>query len=362
MSLKIKISILILVVGIILIGIILIGSWWIWSNKIPLIKNLTFKTIDEIKASSFSPRSISVKMTEKSLEFPMGLAIPNIFLKTNGEEFKEMGERLLYVIENAEYVSPYCCCPGCFCEPPKFTSEIKLKNGNKISLSSGGIDWCINGKGYILKEVSEENNPIAYLTEDLYKKLSKGIEALKGNAILTTDKIEYQRGEKVVVILKYEGVIYQWGEYPWSIQKWENSSWANIQTKVDRRLQRIPEGLYRNFLYRSFCMPIPECKDISFEVIKQCPLITNCEVEWWRMVKDEAKFIWDQTYKSEEKTFKCERGKTGEIIRNLICSTFTQVPPGRYKIRFKYSASINLDNLSSREVNIKYAEKEISIK
>lgn len=155
-----------------------------------------------------------------------------------------------------------------------------------------------------------------------------------------TDKSVYSVGEAVKVNLAYEGKIYKWGNDAWSIQKWENGSWVVIQDA-----QPTP------------CDHIQNCKDIDFSAVKECPIVL-CEAPSWYKVVDDSKLEWDQTYKKEEKSFKCEFQKQ---VQDMNCGIFAQVSAGKYKIRFEYTQAYK-DFLERKDVKIEYAEKEIEIK
>lgn len=169
---------------------------------------------------------------------------------------------------------------------------------------------------------------------------------------ITIDKVRYKQGEKINATLSYDSRIYKWSNLAWSIQKCEDGSWVTVQRRADPYF---------------FCANIPECKSINLETIEECPLRVSCERPCWYEVKEKPKLIWDQSYKTEEKTFQCEYI---ERIRNTIlhrkivsrtCVIFKQVPRGKYKIRFEYATAVNPVDPFSREVDIKYAEREIVI-
>lgn len=174
-------------------------------------------------------------------------------------------------------------------------------------------------------------------------------EGAQSGVVITTDKRVYEQGGKVTATLKYENEIYQWGNSAWLIQKLENESWVTIRE--------------RGNLY-FFCANIPECKDINFDEVEECPLTVLCERPMWykvrEMPKDMLSFTWDQSYKVKERTFQCKTGKI-EREETWTCAVFNQVPPGKYKVRFEYTLSINLDDRFDRNIDIKYAEKEFTI-
>ena len=164
---------------------------------------------------------------------------------------------------------------------------------------------------------------------------------------VVTNKTEYWGGEKINATLNYEGEIYQWHNYGWSIQKLEreNNSWVNIRVKGDSSL---------------LCSNIPDCAEVNLEEVERCPPTVFCERETWYKVTGTPELIWDQSYKVEEKTFRCKTGKI-ERIESQTCAVFAQAPSGRYKIRFEYTLATDPNDPFSRNVEIKYAEKELTI-
>lgn len=167
---------------------------------------------------------------------------------------------------------------------------------------------------------------------------------------ITTDKIEYMQGEEIKASLSYDRIIYAWGydeiTYAWSIQKWENGSWVTIIRRGDPYF---------------ICAPTPQCKDIDFSRIESCPPTVSCPKPCWYQVQGTPEVTWDQSYKVEERTFQCKTGKIERVI-TLPCVMFSQALPGRYKIRFQYALAIDPSNPCSRDVGIRYAEKEIAIR
>ncbi len=180
-----------------------------------------------------------------------------------------------------------------------------------------------------------------------------GKEILPEEVSIITDKTEYQQGEKITATLNYKSEIYQWDRYGWSIQKWENGSWITIQRKEDPYF---------------FCANTHGCKAVSSEEIEECPPIVLCEAPCWYHVQDTPKLMWDQLYKIGEKTFQCNfiqrtLGKvTSEEVVNRTCAIFKQAPQGEYKVRFEYKSTLDPNNQCSRNVDVKYVEKEIVIK
>ena len=163
---------------------------------------------------------------------------------------------------------------------------------------------------------------------------------------ISMDKTEYEQGEEIVAILNYEGEIYQWDEYAWSIQRLKNSSWVTILRRGDPYF---------------FCSNMPECEDINLDEIEECPSLVLCERAMWYKVEGVPILIWDQWYKIGEKTFQCKTGGLEEV-ETWTCVIFDQVPPGRYKIRFEYALTIDLNDRFNRDIDIQYAEKEFVIK
>lgn len=170
--------------------------------------------------------------------------------------------------------------------------------------------------------------------------------------VVTTDKKEYEQGEEVKATLNYDTRIFVWQGYEWSIQKWENGSWVNI--------------LIKDFGFH--CSNTPECKDVNFSNIEECPSMMLCEGPIWYEVKD-TPLTWDQSYKKEEKTFQCKfiqrlpGGRvTSEEIVSRTCAVFGQVPSGKYKIRFEYALAIDPNDPFNRDIKIEYAEREFTIK
>ena len=181
---------------------------------------------------------------------------------------------------------------------------------------------------------------------------------IENEIIITTDKTEYEQGEKITATLNCEihkDKIYQWDKFAWSIQKLENELWITIQRENDPEL---------------FCTNVSSCNNINLNEIKECPDTKFCERAMWYEVKDTPKLVWDQSYKIKEKTFSCNfiqrhpkiKEATSNKIENRSCAVFTKAQPGNYKIRFEYTTDINIDDPFSREVNIKYIEKEFTIK
>jgi hypothetical protein len=168
------------------------------------------------------------------------------------------------------------------------------------------------------------------------------------------DKTEYVQGEEIKASLSYKGTIYAWDRYAWSIQKWENDSWVTILRRGD------PYFL---------CSNIVECKDIDLNQIEECPQLALCEKPCWYQVQGTPKLTWDQSHKVEEKTFQCKfiqrlpDGRvTSEKMVSRICAVFEQVPSGKYKIRFEYTLIPDPNDPCSRDIDIKYAEKEFIIR
>lgn len=168
---------------------------------------------------------------------------------------------------------------------------------------------------------------------------------------ISTDKTEYELGENIIATLSYKNKIYQWdSKYAWSIQKLENNTWVVIQRRGDPYF---------------FCSNTPECKDVNLGTVEKCSSVVFCERSMWYEVVDVPKLIWDQSYKVEEKKFSCEvPAHLGDAKRldDKSCAIFSQVSAGKYKIRFEYAVSVNPDDLFSREIDIRYAEKEFTIR
>lgn len=171
---------------------------------------------------------------------------------------------------------------------------------------------------------------------------------------ITTDRTEYTQGEEIMASLSYYTRVYTWQGYSWSIQRMENNSWVTVLRRGDPFF---------------FCSNIPECKDINLNKVEECLSIALCEREMWYEVKDAPKLTWDQSYKVEEKTFQCKfiqrlpGGRvTSEEMVSRTCAVFDQVPPGKYKIKFEYALSIDPNDRTNRDIEIKYAEKEFTIK
>lgn len=191
--------------------------------------------------------------------------------------------------------------------------------------------------------------------------LSTVIPSSAQEVTITSDKTEYEPGEEINATLNYEGEIYQWGNSGWSIQNLKDGSWVTIQKRDD---------LY----FR--CANIPECKGVNLNKIEECPSVVLCERPTWykvqEMPKDMLRFAWGQSYKIEEKTFQCNSiiydspNRNGKIISSKIedrsCGVFDQVSPGKYKVRFEYTLSIDPNDKFNRNIDIKYAEKEFVIK
>jgi hypothetical protein len=172
--------------------------------------------------------------------------------------------------------------------------------------------------------------------------------------VVITDKTEYTQGEEIKASLSYKATIYAWGRYAWSIQKWDNGAWLTILRRGD------PFFL---------CSNIPECKDGDFSKIEECPPLVLCEKPSWSQVQGTPKLSWDQSYKVEEKAFQCKfiqrlpDGRvTSEEVVNRTCVVFRQAPPGKYRIRFEYTLAPDPSDPFSRDIDIKYAEREITIR
>ncbi len=173
-----------------------------------------------------------------------------------------------------------------------------------------------------------------------------------GGVTVSTDKSVYGLGTEINATLGYEGEIYQWDRYAWSIQRWEDGSWITIQRTGDPHF---------------FCANMPECKDVGLGEIRECPQLVLCEAPCWEQVRS-AKLMWDQSYNVEQKEFQCRfiqrlsggKVSSGEVV-NRTCAIFDQIPPGKYKIRFEYTLTPDPDNRCSRDVDIKYAEKELTV-
>ncbi len=200
------------------------------------------------------------------------------------------------------------------------------------------------------KSKNIEAQDVAYSNEFTIKEKT----AQNQEIYISTDKSEYELGEEIVAVLNHKGKISQWG-YAWSIQKLENNAWVDIQRKGD------PYFL---------CANIPEYKDVNLEAVEECPSLTLCERASWYQVINTSKLVWDQSYKIEEKTFSCDfierHPRTKDIIssktENRSCAVFDKAQHGNYKIRFEYTADVDIDDNFSRKVDIKYAEKEFTIK
>ena len=183
-------------------------------------------------------------------------------------------------------------------------------------------------------------------------------QSIKGEIIITTDKIEYEQGEEVTATLDYKNhkdKIYQWDAFAWLVQKMENGLWIDIQREDD------PEFSHAN---------ISNCKNINLNKIEECPAIRFYERAMWYEVKDTLKLVWDQFYKIEEKTFPCNfiqrnirtKEVTSSKIEDRLCAVFAKAQPGNYKIKFEYVTDINMDDPFDRKIDIKYVEKEFMIK
>lgn len=172
------------------------------------------------------------------------------------------------------------------------------------------------------------------------------LKQLTEQITVATDKTEYERSEEINASLSYNTTIYKWHNYGWSIQTWENGSWITIKGRGDPYL---------------FCANIPACDEVNLEKVEQCPSTVLCERETWYKVTGTPELVWDQSYKTGEKTFQCKTGKP-ERIESWTCAVFDQVSSGRYKIRFEYALTTDPNDPFSRNVEIKYAEKELTIK
>lgn len=206
-------------------------------------------------------------------------------------------------------------------------------------LVAGSDEWGIRTSSNLLRSGNLNETSIVIVT----------VNSKEPEIIIYTDKDEYKQGEKVNVTFDYEGVVYVWNWYGWSIRKWEKDSWVKIQPRGDRYF---------------ICAIVPECKDVNLEKIEKCPNAVICEDVGWIKIEGNPehiiKFEWDQSRMVEEKTFLCKYFE--QKIEKFPCVVFEQVLPGKYKIRFEYTIAINPNDTFSREIDIKYAEKEIVIK
>lgn len=168
---------------------------------------------------------------------------------------------------------------------------------------------------------------------------------------ITTDKAEYEQGEKIEAVLSWEGTIYTM--YGSSIQRWEEGVWVDVQTKSDPYF---------------FCANMPECKEVNLELIEECPPFILCEQPTWSELRQADVIVWDQNYLVEKKMFRCnfiqrlpDDRITSQKQEERTCVTLGQAPPGKYKIRFEYALSLDPADPQSREIEIKYAEAEFRI-
>jgi len=158
------------------------------------------------------------------------------------------------------------------------------------------------------------------------------------------DKNEYEQGQTVNASLSYNKKIYYWGKSSWSIQKLENGNWVKVLREEDFT-----------------CSNQPDCEDIDFYLVEKCQPLIFCEQDAWQEVTGQARLSWNQLQQGWAIDFRCQSLQTGEV-ENRPCNIFTPALPGNYKMVFEYASEINQDDLFDRSIDIKYAEKEFTIK
>ncbi|MCX6801608.1 MAG: hypothetical protein NT067_00695 [Candidatus Diapherotrites archaeon] len=174
-----------------------------------------------------------------------------------------------------------------------------------------------------------------------------------------TDKEEYWAGEEIKAWLEYSGKVYSTDPSVnpnWSVQKLEQGEWKDM-TVGELAFVGTEIGL-------------PECKDVNFTVIKECPpqIFLEQELPRWAAIEGKMEFAWNQSLVLQSKTFKCKEIKrigeriVSEKIAERDCAVLVQAPSGKYKIRFEYALQINEKEPTETPAELKFAEKEITIR
>ena len=166
---------------------------------------------------------------------------------------------------------------------------------------------------------------------------------VKEPVTITLDKTEYSQGENIITNANFTGNIYVFSYGAWSIYKWDDNSWVKIDESVD-------------------CSSYLDCEKINFDTVEDCsfPL---CEASAWYKIEEShpyAQWIWNQEYYTgEKKSYKCK-------MRNQAidheCLIYSQVTPGKYKIRFGYALNAEEFSLEKEGVGTQYTEREFTIK
>jgi len=161
--------------------------------------------------------------------------------------------------------------------------------------------------------------------------------------IISTDKTEYNIGEKVRAQANFSGKIYliHFLRGFWDVSVWANDSWSLLS--IDPCLR--------------------SCEDVNFKKIEKCSYSfcdyspESIEVEYLSPL---TTFTWDQKY-AEERKYNCT-DLTGYVQENRtsICYQELEAPPGKYKISFYYTKKPV--NSTEGNITIETAEAEFTIK